>query len=359
MEIGILGRAASGKTTLFNLLTGSREVTGAAGGRGTSHTGIARVPDPRLDRLAELYHPKKKTPATVRYVDVPPLPDTHGHAGALNLGELRTMDALMVVLRAFENPGVPHPGGSIDPVRDLVHVEEEFLLQDQMVVERRLERLEKDLRKRKTPELLAEQHVLSRCLEILESGTPLRAGGLGEDETKLLRGFTFLSLKPMLVVVNLDESAVGSDPFSEPRWGELLGRPQMAFTSVCATLEGELAEMTPEDAAELMADLAIADRALDRIIRESYGLLGLISFFTVGEDECRAWSIRRGTPAVEAAGVIHSDIQRGFIRAETVRWDELLDAGSMAACRERGTLRIEGKAYQVQDGDVVHFRFNV
>ncbi|NOZ77782.1 MAG: redox-regulated ATPase YchF [Acidobacteria bacterium] len=359
MEIGIVGRALSGKTTLFNLLTGNSEKTGLAGGRGTSHTGIARVPDDRLVKLAELFHPKKTTPATVQYVDVPALPDAHGHEGAMNLAQLRTMDALMVVLRAFENAEAPHPAGSIDPVRDLVHVEEEFLLQDQMVVERRLERLEKDLKKRRAPELEAEKEVLERCLASLEEGRPLRDAGLDEAARKLLRGFTFLSLKPLLAVVNLDESRVGEDPFSEPRWADLVKRPQTAYTSVCATLEGELAEMDPADAAELMEEMGLADRALDRIIHASYELLGLISFFTVGEDECRAWPIRRGTTALEAAGVIHTDIQRGFIRAETVRWDELLDAGSMAFCRQRGTLRLEGKTYIAQDGDVMHFRFNI
>ncbi len=358
MEVGILGRSMSGKTTLFNLLTGSEEVTGA-GGRGRSHMGMARVPDERLEKLAALYSPKKTTPATVRYVDVPALPDEHGREGTMNLAELRTMDALMVVLRDFSSSGVPHPDGSVDPVRDLAHIEEEFLLQDQMVVEKRLERLAKDLAKRRDPGLAAEQQVLRKCLEALEAGTPLRAAGLDESEVQRLRGFTFLSLKPMLVVVNVDEDRVGEDPFGEDRWGEWVDRPGLGFTAVSATLEGELAQMDGPDAEELMADLGITDRALDRVIRESYRLLGLISFFTVGADECRAWSIRQGTPAVEAAGVIHSDIQRGFIRAEVVRWDELLEAGSMAACRQKGTLRLEGKAYAVQDGDVVHFRFNI
>jgi len=359
MEVGILGRSASGKTTLFNLLTGSRETTGAAGARSRAHLGMASVPDPRLLTLSDMFQPKKTTPATVRYVDVPALPDSHGQEAALNLPELRTMDALMVVLRGFANDQVPHPGGSTDPARDLAHVEEELVLQDQMVVERRLERLAKDLARRRDPKLAAEQEVLRRCLATLEDGQPLRMAELSDDERKRLRGFTFLSLKPLLAVVNLDESEAGEDPFSTPEWVPWLGRPHTAFTSACATLEGELAEMEPADADELMGDLGIAEPALDRIIRSSYSLLGLISFFTVGEDECRAWSVSDGTPAVEAAGVIHTDIQRGFIRAEVVPWDELVDAGSLAACRQRGTLRLEGKAYPVKDGDVVHFRFNV
>ena len=184
MEIGILGRSLCGKTTLFNLLTGNEESTGPGGGQGRSHQGIARVPDERLERLSALYSPRKTTPATVRYVDVPALPDEHGRDGALNLAELRTMDALMIVLRAFENPGVPHPEGSIDPIRDLAHTEEEFVLQDQMVVEKRLERLERDLAKRRSPELAAEQKVLQRCLEALEEGRPLREAGLPDGKKR-------------------------------------------------------------------------------------------------------------------------------------------------------------------------------
>jgi len=359
MEIGILGRSLCGKTSLFNLLTGNEEATGLAAAQGRSHQGMARVPDDRLERLSALYSPKKTTPASVRYVDVPALPDEHGREGTLNLAELRTMDALMVVLRAFENPEVPPPEASIDPIRDLAHTEEELLLQDQMVVEKRLDRLARDLAKRRSTELAAEQKVLQRCLEILEEGQPLRAAGLTREEQKLLRGFTFLSLKPLLIAVNLDEGEVGTNPFSGPRWTEWVDRPNVAATAVCATLEGELARMDDGDAEELMTGLGLKDRALDRLIQESYRLLGLVSFFTVGDDECRAWSIPKGTPAVEAAGVIHTDIQRGFIRAEVVPWEELLDAGSMAACRQRGTLRLEGKTYTVQDGDVVHFRFNV
>jgi GTP-binding protein YchF len=358
MEVGILGLAASGKSTLFKLLTGHE--AGPAGGRRDSVAmGVAKVPDPRLDALSALFSPQKTTPATVRYVDVPGIPEEHRREAAFNLPELRAADALLVVLRAFDNDAVAHPMGGIDPLRDLRYIEEEFILQDQLVVERRLERLERDLAKRKVPELQREQELLGRCLATLEASTPLRAASFGDDELRILRGFTFLSLKPLLVALNLGEDALSGDGYADPGWSEWHGRPATAFTQVCATLEGELAELEGEDAAAFMAELGISESALDRVIRESYRLLGLISFFTVGEDECRAWSIRAGTPAVEAGGVIHSDIQRGFIRAEVVPHDELLAAGSMAACRQRGTLRLEGKTYAVQDGEVVHFRFNV
>jgi len=355
MDIGILGLSAGGKSTLFTLLTG----TPPDARHDAVTAGMATVPDPRLDRLSELFKPKKHTPATIRYVDVPGIPAEHGREGSLNISELRTMDVLMVVLRAFDNDAVPHPLLTIDPVRDLARIEEEFLLQDLMVVEKRLERLNKDLMKRKVPDLERQQAVLTRCLEILEDGRPLRSEEFSESEEKNLRGFTFLSLKPLLAVVNLDEANVGSNPFEDDAWSEWRNRPKMGFSSVCATLEGELADLDEDDATAFMEDLGLTDRALDRIIRDSYGLLGLISFFTVGEDECRAWSIRRGTPAVEAAGVIHSDIERGFIRAEVVPYDVLLEAGSLAKCRTEATLRLEGKTYEIADGDVVHFRFNV
>ncbi len=201
--------------------------------------------------------------------------------------------------------------------------------------------------------------MLRRCQAVLEDQRPLRTETFNVQEEKIFRGFTFLSAKPMLVVLNVDDHQVSDQPFSKPRWAEWIERPGMAFTQVCAPLEAEMAQLEGDDAGAFMAEFGIEDRALDRIIRESYRLLGSISFFTVGSDECRAWSIRTATPAVEAGGVIHSDIQRGFIRAEVVPHDALLEAGSLTACRELGTLRLEGKTYPVRDGEVVHFRFNV
>jgi GTP-binding protein YchF len=355
MDIGILGLSASGKSTLFSLLTGQE-----AGLRpDVATTGMTQVPDDRLDRLSALYKPKKHTPATIRYVDVPGIAAEHGRDATLNIPELRTMDALMVVVRSFESDLVAHPLTSIDPVRDLNHIEEEFVLQDLMIVEKRLERIRKDLARRKAPELERELAALEKCLTVLEEGRPLRSEEFTPDEEKKLRGFTFLSMKPMLVVLNTGEAEIGANAVADPRWSEVVGRPKVCCTAACATLEGELQTLDDDDAAAFMEDLGLEDRALDRIIRESYRLLGLISFFTVGDDECRAWSIPNGTPAVNAAGEIHSDIQRGFIRAEVVPHDELLDAGSLAECRKRGTLRLEGKTYRVADGDVVHFRFNV
>ncbi len=358
MEVGIMGLTASGKTSIFSLLTG-QDPLAAGGRRDQTQVGMAKVPDPRLDALSAMYQPKKTTPATIRFSDVPGIPDEHRGDTSLNLPELRTADALMVVLRAFASDAVAHPSGSVNALRDLAHIEEEFILSDQLVVEKRLERLKKDIQKRRDPDLERERDLLERCLSVLEAEKPLRNESFDANEGKKLRGFTFLSSKPMLVVVNVGEDELSSDVFSAPEWEAWTSRPGLAFTRVCATLEAELAELDGDDASAFMEDLGLSDRALDRIIGESYSLLGLISFFTVGDDECRAWSILEDTAALEAAGEIHSDIQRGFIRAEVVPSDELLETGSLSGCRQKGTLRLEGKTYKILDGEVVHFRFNV
>jgi GTP-binding protein YchF len=359
MEVGILGLAGSGKTTLFSLLTSNSEALTGHGRRKSTTVGIGRVPDPRLERLSEMYRPRKTTTATVRYIDVPGMQGEHRQDGALNFPELRSMDALMVVLRGFHNDAVPHPLASVDPFRDLIRIEEELLLQDLMVVERRIERLRRDLARRREPGLAVELDLLERCQSVLDDSRPLRAEAFTREQRITLRGFTFLSLKPILAVINVDEDAIGSDPFDAAGWAQWLEGRATGCTSVCATLEREISELDADDASAFMADLGIANRALDRIAREAYRLLGLISFFTVGEDECRAWSIPGETPAVQAADTIHSDISRGFIRAEVVPHTELITAGSLTACRQKGSLRLEGKTYPVQDGDVVHYRFNV
>ncbi|TAM48520.1 MAG: redox-regulated ATPase YchF [Acidobacteria bacterium] len=357
MEFGILGLELSGKTTLFSLLTGHDPAAGH--GKPGAHVGIAQVPDPRLDRLSALFTPRKHTPATVRFVDVPGI--VKGGSASLNAPELRTMDGLAVVVRSFASDAVPHPEGNIAPARDVELVETELLLADLAVADSRLERLARDLARRKAPELEAERDALERCHTALEAGTPLRRIGLTADERRLLKGFTFLTAKPMLVILNAGEEEAGDLAGAVERAGlaALHAQPGVAVSAVCAAIEQEIAHLAPEDQAAFLADLGLPDRALDRLLRAAYALLGLVSFFTAGEDECRAWSITAGTTAVKAAGVIHSDFERGFIRAEIVPWQELLDAGSFAACRPRGTLRLEGKDYVVADGDVITFRFNV
>lgn len=357
MEFGILGLELSGKTTLFSLLTG--HVPPPATGKREAHVGVAQVPDHRLDRLSELFRPRKHTPATVRFVDVPGV--TRGGAAALNLHDLRTMDALAVVIRGFASEAVPHPEGDVNPVRDLELLETEMLLADLQVVGNRLERLARELVKRKSPELERERAALERCLPALERGVALRDAALTAEEQRAIKGFGFFTLKPMLVLLNVGEADAAGLEGSvastglEP-WNRHAG---VAVCALCATLEEEISRLSGEDQQAFLAEMGLPDRALDRVLRAAYGLLGLRSFFTVGDDECRAWTIRAGTTALKAAGVVHSDLERGFIRAEVTTWKNLLESGSWAACRHNATLRVEGRDYVVADGDVINIRFNV
>ncbi len=359
MEVGITGLAGSGKSTLLQLLTGVDPfVEGAR--RSEPKVGVARVPDDRLDQLSALYKPKKHTPATVHYTDIPGVFDDGGaESGKLRTAQLRTSDLLMTVLRDYDSPTVAHPLGSIDPMRDLKQVEDEFLLEDQLVVEKRLDRIARELKRGSSPELAMEKALLERCLAILENSRSLREETFTKDELQRLRGFSLLSLKPALIILNADEARFGADSRGDSIRTALAERADTGFCEVCATLESELADLDDDDARELLEGLGLTEPAFNRVIQESYRLIGLISFFTVGEDECRAWSIRSGSAAVDAAGAIHSDIQRGFIRAEVIQFQDLLDAGSLSTAKTTGSLRLEGKSYPVCDGDVVHFRFNV
>jgi len=358
MKAGILGLSLVGKSTLFQLLTGHPGLT--PGGRPEARVGIARVPDPRVETLAGLFKPRKKTWATVEYVDVPGVGKGQGST-LVDLPALRGVDALVHVLRAFESDTVPHPEGSIDPLRDAGTLELELILADLATVERRLERLEASIKKARLPEDVAERELFVRLKDSLEAERPLRELGLSEDEQRRLRGYSLLSEKPLLLVANLDEDRVGDASAFLESSGlvEFARRPRVAVCAVSAPIEAEMAELAPEDAQAFREDLGLEEPGLDRVIRTSYELLGLVSFLTVGEDECRAWTIRRGTRAQLAAGAIHSDIERGFIRAEVVPFEDLVAAGSLPACREKGTLRLEGKDYEVKDGDVINFRFAV
>ena len=366
LRAALIGFGSSGKTTLFQLMTSARETARAAHGKVEAAIGISKVPDARLDRLTAMYNPKKRTAATVEFSDLAAVGATAGAQTLVDVAAYKNADALVHVLRAFQDPAVAHPSGSIDPARDAQAMEDELLLADLGVAERRLERLEKDLKKAKTPELEHERDVLTICRAALEEGRPLRALDLTGEDLKRLRGFQFLSAKPLLVVINLDESqlAEGGEAATSIEHAAkaaglttFLSRASTAAAALCAKIELEIAQLEAADASAFLADLGLKESGLNRVIRASYDLLGYISFFTIGEDECRAWSIPRNTSAQLAAGEIHSDIARGFIRAEVVGYDPLITRGSMAACRDHGEVRLEGKEYIVQDGDIINFRF--
>jgi len=358
LRAGLIGFPSSGRTALFQLLTSAREAP-RSGGRQEANVGVSRVPDERLDKLTALFNPKKHVPATVEFADMGGAAGSGaGAAALLDVAAFRNADALLHVVRMFRDPSVPHAAGSIDPARDVRTMEDELILADLGVVERRLERLERDLKKGATPELRKEQEILRRCRTALEEGRPLRDLDLPVEDARRLRGFQFLSAKPLLLVLNLDEADLGEADRAVSLAGLetfVKGRNTRAVP-ICAKIELEIAQLDPADAAAFMADLGLRESGLDRVIRASYDLLGYISFFTVGEDENRAWSIPRGTNAQAAAGEIHTDIQRGFIRAEVVRYEHLIARGTLAACREHGELRLEGKEYVVLDGDVINFR---
>jgi GTP-binding protein YchF len=352
MQTGIIGLPQVGKTTLFRILT--RAQVDAKSGQST-HVGVAKVPEPRLVELAKLYNPKKITYATVQYVDLGGMQKDRMRDG---LAQLREVDTIANVIRVFDDPSVPHAEGSVDPLRDATNMELELMLSDHDQVTRRLERIEKDLKKGKNPNLELEKSTLEKCKGYLEAEKPLRELELTADERKSISGFLFLSQRPMLYVLNLgdEEAAELSTAVERHKLSALQGRPHTAVVAICGRLEAELAEMDEKEAVELLASYGLKEPGLNRLIRATYDLMGLQPFFTAGEPEVRAWTIRKGASASKAAGEIHSDIEKGFIRAEVVRWDDLLAAGSIAAAREKAQVRLEGRDYVVQEGDVMLFR---
>ena len=352
MQTGIIGLPQVGKTTLFRILTKAQVDT--KGGQ-TAHVGVAKVPEPRLLELAKLYNPKKITYATVQYVD---LPGVQKERMRESLATLRDVDAIAHVIRVFDDPSVPHSEGGIDPLRDATNLDLELILSDHDQISKRLERVEKDLKKKKDPLLELEKNVLEKCKAHLEAEKPLRELELTAEERRPIGGFLFLSQRPMLYVLNLgdDEAADLDKAVEKHKLAALQGRPNTAVVAVCGRLEAELAEMEEKEAAELLSSYGLKEPGLNRLIRATYDLMGLIQYFTAGEPEVRAWTIRKGSNAVKAAGEIHSDIEKGFIRAEVVRCADLLAAGSIAAAKEKAQVRLEGKEYIVQEGDVILFR---
>jgi ribosome-binding ATPase len=366
MQIAIVGLARSGKTTVFNSLTRGDAETGGFGGM-TVHTGVVKVPDERLTRLTELFKPRKEVPADVTYVDLPAAStaadgEPHADIPADQLARLRNADALLHVVRVFESDSVAHPLLSIDPGRDIEQLELEFTLADLAVVEKRVERLRQSGRSGTAVEREAnerEQAVLEKILPALIDGTPIRDLDLDDDESHRIRGFRFLTEKPVLVLLNVGERDIpGADELAQ-RTGASIGHAHTEVAQMSAQIEMEIGQLDEEEAQVFRDDLGLEGSSMVRVIRASYQLLGLISFFTAGPDETRAWTITRGSDAVAAAGAIHSDLARGFIRAEVIGWDELLDLGSMTEARRQGKLRSEGKTYVVQDGDVIEVLFNV
>lgn len=362
MQVTIVGLPGSGKTTVFNALTGGHAETGGfSGGRAAPNVSVVKVPDERVDRLAALFEPKRTIYADVTYVDVA-IPAGAAREGTINpdvLAQVRNADALLHVARAFDDPSAP---SAADPWRDVDDLDLEFTVADLMVIEKRLEKLKTQGRhgsQAEREQAQREEELLARIEPHLSEGKPIRSFGLTTDEEMLLRGYRFLTQKPVLVVLNIDEGRLPEAAALEAAGRERYVQPQTDVAALAGKIEGEIGELPDEDARLFMDDLGIAEPSRGRVIRLTYELLGLFSFYTAGEDECRAWTLRKGSTAVEAAGTIHSDLARGFIRAQVIGVDDLIEAGSMAEARKRGILRQEGRDYVVRDGDTIEVLFNV
>lgn len=362
MKLGVIGLPSAGKTTIFNALTKGSAPTGQSmGGKFDVLTAVVDVQDPRVDVLSDMFKPKKTTYARITYTDVAGLQKGANEAGILSnqlLNHLAGLDGFVHVVRGFESDSVPHPDGSINPARDLEALDTEFLLNDLGIVERRIEKIEEGLKKGAAKDKAAAQAELAlfqQLNETLSNERPLRELDLTEEQHKDLRGYGLLTLKPKVVVINIgdDQDEVALDYDSA----------HTVLINLRGKLEMELAQLSAEGDVEslelFMSEYGVTELSLDRLIRLSYDLMGLQSFFTVGEDEVRAWTIARGATAVEAAGTIHTDLAKGFIRAETIHYDDLIAAGSMAAARSAGRLRQEGKTYIVADGDIINVKFNL
>lgn len=360
MKIGILGLPQAGKTTLFQALTRGDVLSGSSRGEKV-HLGSVKVPDNRLDHLNELYKPKKFSPAKVDYVDAPALETTGRERGGLStLSALREVDAYALVVRAFEDPTVSHVMETVDPARDAGWLTGELLLEDLAVVERRLERIEKSLKVGKKPEDANEYEALKLARAALEAERPASAAGLSPAQERSLRGFQLLSARPWIFVVNVDDAQLkAGEEAIVSKVRERIAMPNPRVIALSAKTEAELALLSDDEAREFMSMLGIEEPGLTRMIRICFEALGLLSFFTVGPDEVRAWTIRAGSTAPQAAGTIHSDLERGFIRAEVIAYEDLNRAETMAKAREQGLLRTEGRDYKVQDGDILNIRFSV
>jgi GTP-binding protein YchF len=362
MDLGIIGLERSGKTTLFSAVTRGHAHTAAIGTAEPS-IGVVKIPDERLDRLCAVLHPRKVTHAEARYLDFPGGLSVRGEGPApAHLAAMAQCDALVHVARAFRDESVPHPEESIDPQRDIASVNLELTFADLALLQRRYDRLETAVRSARAGEREAGERELAlvqRLRNALEQEEPLRTQELSPDERRLTSGYQLLTDKPLLILVNIDEADIGRAREIESEFGERWAGPGVEAAALCGKLEQELTELTDDDAAEFRRELGLEEGGLERMLRLSQQVLGLITFFTVNEAEGRAWPIPAGSTALEAAGRVHSDMARGFIRAEVIGWEELVDCGSLAEARKRGLLRTEGKQYVVQDGQLLHILFNV
>lgn len=362
MKIGIVGLPYVGKTSIFNALTQSRAETGTYTGKKQSNISAVTVPDERLKSLAEILKPKQITPVRIDYVDVAGLSKGDIERSGLGtevIADLRQVDALAHVVRVFEDDSVPHVDGSVNPKRDIETVDLELTFADLQIIDKRLGRLNRELRAKKPPALEKERTVLERCKEALESGIPLREIDITPEHAQAIRGYGFLTQKPILLILNIGERQLDQAEQIQEGFAEYEGKCQTEVITLSAKLEMEIAQLDAEDVRIFLAEMGLKESVLNRVIQASYRLLGLITFFTVVSKELRAWTLRHGLTVVDAAATIHTDMARGFIRAETIHWGKLVDCGNPTKARDLGLLRIEGKDYVVQDGDVLTIRFNV
>ncbi len=359
MELGIVGLPFSGKTTLFCTITGQEPT---ATHKLEAHRGVVKVPDSRLDHLVEIFQTPKKIYTTIEYIEVGGLEKDAAHGKGFDpqfLAILKNTNALCLVLRSFEDEYYPHPEGSIDPVRDLQIVESEFILSDLAIIENRLSRLTKQIQQSKSEEDIREKDLLENFKQNLEQEIPLRELDISPDDRTRIRGYQFLSAKPLLIVVNYAEGDITREDEIISLLAAYPSKKNIGLTGLCAKIEFEISQLETSDKKIFMQEMSITEPASHKLIRKSHDLLGLISFFTHNQNECRAWTVPKGATAQKAAGAIHTDMERGFIRAEVIAYHDFIEQGSIAACREKGLLRLEGKDYLVQDGDIVTVRFNV
>jgi GTP-binding protein YchF len=358
MQIGLVGLQYSGKTTLFNTIA-EIETEAASAGKEEANIEVVKIPDSRLDELTELFNPKKKINATIEVYDIPGLRMSDGGKVKITsefLNAVRNNDALFYIVRKFEEASVAHPMNNINPVRDIQFLETEFLFSDMSLLENRIARIKKDLMKSADDKLKHELPVIEKCYDHVENELPLRSLKLDESELKLISGYQLLTLKPLIIGINMDESSIGTESSEVDSIKNELSSLNAEIIPFFAKIENELSKLDEEDKKMFMEDYGIKDSALSRILNSSYRSLGLQSFFTVGEDECRAWTIKKGYNAQQAAGVIHTDFYNKFIRAEVVHYNDFIKYKSFARCKEAGAWRLEGKDYLVEDGDIINVR---